>query len=303
MLRSTFVLTLSLCTTSLGCLGTEAEKKAQGERLEECWDGASEQEVQDNILITQEYAGSLATSLQLSWLPTLFAIDFLLLCGETLAGGVSGSPPDWSFDAGVYRYGGQAAAVELQVLLGEDSPVGPPGTPVAENIFLLDSYLEGATVVPNQDGSVTIDFMQPGPLVELLGLGVDPPNPLTLTTAEREIIVENLSTLAIEPDYVSYGVTPLLAWDLHWVSPPETIASIAAGNFPIDIQLVEVSATRDDLGQTLTTNVWNVDQRFGDVGGYTTFTVSGGHFPYRGRIDFSSTPFILVLAERTLDCL
>jgi hypothetical protein len=284
-------------------LGTEYEKQEQREQLEECSNGASKQDVDDNILITQEYAGSLASSLQLSWLPTLFALDFLLLYGQTISGAVTGNPVDWSFDAGVYSHAGTTAAIEMRVLLTEDSGYGPAGTQVTEDIFELESYLEGATVTPNEDGSVTIDYVQPGPAVELLGLGAEPPNPLTLTAEEREIIIDNLSTLALEPDYVSYGVTPLLTWDMHWVSPPETIASIANGDLPIDIELVEVNAQREDTGQALSTDVWDVNQRSGDVGGFTTFTVSGGSFPFGGRIEFTSTPFTIVLAERELDCL
>jgi hypothetical protein len=38
------------------------------------------------------------------------------------------------------------------------------------------------------------------------------------------------------------------------------------------------------------------------VTGYTTFTVSGGYFPYGGRIDFEDVPG-LVIAERALYCL
>jgi hypothetical protein len=302
--RTSFLFALSvLFTPTFGCLGTEPEKQAQAEQLAACREGASDEELQDNILITQEYASSLASSLQLTWLPTLFAVDFLLLYGQTITGVVSGSPVDWSFDAGVYRHGGATAAIELRVLLTEDSGYGPAGTPVTEDIFSLDSYLEGAIVAPNDDGSVTIDYAEPGPLVELLGLGADPPNPLTVTAAERETILDHLSTLALAPDYVAYGHTPLLKWDMHWASPPETIGSIAHGDVPIDIELVAVNATRDDLGQTLTTDVWDVSQQTGDVGGHTTFTVTGGSFPYRGRIDFTSTPFAIVLAERSLDCL
>ena len=295
---------LSLSIAAPGCLGTEAEREEQGGRLQDCWDGATQQEVDENIFITEQYAGSLATSLEITWLPTLFAIDFLLLYAETVAGAVGGMPPDWTFDQGVYRYEKTAAAIAMRVLLTEESGYGPAGTVVTENIFALESYLVGATVVPSQtDDSVTITYSEPGPLVELLGLGPTPPNPLTLTAAERDTIVASLGKLAIEPDYISYGVTGPVTVDLHWVSPPETIASIAQGDLPIDIQLVKVDAHREDLNQDLSTEIWDVDQTGGDVGGYTTFTVSGGKFPYRGRIDFTSTPFTIVLAERKLDCL
>ena len=40
------------------------------------------------------------------------------------------------------------------------------------------------------------------------------------------------------------------------------------------VTLVAVNASREDLGQTLTTEIWDVEQGSGEVGGYTTFTVS-----------------------------
>lgn len=298
------VLGVVLCTAASGCVGTEAEREEQGERLQDCWDGASEQDVQDNILITEEYARSLESSLTIAWLPTLFAVDFLLLYAETIIGVVTGHPEGWTFEEGVYRHAGTSAAIELRVSTTQESGFGPAGTPVTDDIFLLESYLVGATVTPNQsDGSVSISYDQPGPLIELWGLGPMPPNPLTLTAAERDTILDNMSTLAITPDYIAYGVTTHLVWDFHWVSPPETLGAIANGDLPIDIELVAVNAAREDLGQTLATDVWAVSQQNGDVGGHTTFHVTGGHFGYQGRIDFTSTPFAVVLAKRDLDCL
>ena len=286
----------------VGCVGSEAERQQQSRALEACRGDASNAEVADNILISEEYARSLETSLTITWLPTLFVIDFVALYAQTIVGAVTGHPTGWTFDAGVYRNVGVTATIELRVTTTEASGYGPAGTAVIDDIFALESYLEGAMVTPNQDGSVTIAYAEPGPLVELWGLGPTPPNPLTLTPAEQDAIIENLSTLAIGPDYIAMGVTEHLLWDFHWTSEPETFQAISQGDVPIDIELVAVNATRDDTSQRLTTETWAVDQHGGDVGGYTTFTVDGGAFPFRGRIDFTSVPFGLVVAERDLDC-
>lgn len=292
-----------VCLAASGCLGTEYEKNQQTERLASCRAGATEAEVDDNILITEEYAGSLATSLQITWLPTLFAIDFLALLGQTLVGAATGSPMGWTFEEGKYLYGSESAAIEMVATTTVESGYGPAGTPVANDIFALDSYLEGAVVVVDSEtGVATITYDQPGPLVELLGLGATPPNPLTLTAEERQTVLEGLSTIALEPTYHAFAVTPHLEWDMAWASEPTTIGAIAGGDLPLPIDIVSVDASREDLGQTLETVEWEVEQRAGDVGGHTTFNVRGGHFDYRGRVDFNGEPFVIVIAERELDC-
>lgn len=293
---------LSVCLASQGCVGTEGERASQRDRLEACSAGVSSADVADNILITEEYAKALESSLTMGWLPVLFTLDFLILAGETMRGAAMGAPPDWSHEQGGYVYRGVTAAIELRIFTTEDSGYGSAGTQVTEDLFDLGSYFEDATATENVDGSVTITYSQPGPAVELLGLGPAPDNPLTLTAAERNTIVEQLSSLAIEPDYVALGVTEHLDWRFHWVSQRETIADIGMGNVPVGLDLVQVDATRDDLSQSLTTEVWDVEQRAGCVGGYTTFEVEGGHFPYVGRIDFDGIPFNFVYADRELDC-
>ena len=46
---------------------------------------------------------------------------------------------------------------------------------------------------------------------------------------------------------------------------------------------------------------WDVVTRGMAVGGHTTFTVGGGYFPFRGRIEFKEGPLTIV-AERDLSC-
>jgi hypothetical protein len=291
-------LVLSLSLAGPGCLGTEAERDEQARRLDRCRDGASDQQVLDNILITEEYASAVAADLAWSWMPVLFALDFMILWSQTLQGISGESPASWSHEDGTYRYGSTAAAIEMRVLHGPDA------APVTEDILSLDSYLLGAAVEYDEESdTATITWDSPGPLVELLGYGETPQSPLVLGAAEREAVVANLATLAVEPEFIAYGVQPgsstIVAY--HVKAPAHTIAAIAAGEVTIHLELVAVNATRESLGQTLTTESWQVRRDGPHVTGYTTFTVSGGHFPYRGRIDFIDVP-ATVLAERTLEC-
>ncbi len=300
----TWVLGAALSLAASGCngLGSDAEKQDQAEQLAACRGNATDEELQENILITEEYALGVAADLTYSWQPVLFALDFMFLWAQTLGAVPSTEPVGWTFDEGTYRYGSDTAAIEMRVFLSEEFEYGPAGTQVTENILALDSYLAGAVIEAGTDaGTVTITFDEPGPLAELLGLGATPTSPLTLNEVDREQALELLSTLALETDYVAYGVTKSTTVDYHAVSPPSTIASISQDG-PLPVEIVEVNATRDLFDQVLSTVSWEVERKGADVDGYTTFTVSGGYFPYGGRIDFRDE-FGLVIAERELYCL
>jgi hypothetical protein len=300
----TLVLGAALSLAAAGCngLGTDAEKQDQAKQLAGCRGDATDDELQENILITEEYALGVAADLTYSWQPVLFALDFMFLWAQTLGAIPSTEPVGWTFETGTYRYGSDTAAIEMCVFLSEDFEYGPAGTQVMEDILSLDSYLAGAVIEADTDaGTVTITFDEPGPLAELLGLGATPTSPLTLDEIDREQALESLSTLALETDYVAYGVTQSTTVDYHAVSPQSTIASISQDG-PLPVEIVEVNASRDLFDQVLSTVSWEVERKGTDVTGYTTFTVSGGYFPYGGRIDFRDV-FGLVVADRELYCL
>lgn len=279
-------------------------KKIPGLDIEDfasCRDGATNAEVQENTRIANEYAGGIAADVQLSWTPVLYCLDFILLWGQTLGVIPSTKPVGWTFDAGTYTYGSDTAEIRLRPFLSEELGGQPAGTPITEDILELDSYLVGATLEMDEPtDTVTLTFESPGPLVELLGLGPAPTSPLVLDAKAREQIVASLMKIAIETDYVAYGVTQSTLVDYHAVSPQRTIAAIAAEG-PLPVEIVAVNASRDELGQTLTTKSWEVERRGAKVDGFTTFTVSGGHFSYVGRLDFHDASG-LVIGTLDLDC-
>lgn len=303
-IRQALGLGLALLAAAAGCdgLGSDKEKQQQAEQLAACRGDTTDAELQENILISEEYGRAMAADLYYSWHPVLFALDFTLLWAQTLGAIPSTEPVGWTFDGetGTYRYGSDTAAIEMQVFLTEEIGYGPAGTQVMEDILDVDSYLVNAAFELDGD-AVTVTFDEPGPLVELLGQGANPESPLVLDQAAQDAAVDQLSTLALETDYVAYGVNMSITVDYHAVSPPTTIASLVEdGPMPVDI--VEANATRDLDDQRLSTVVWDVERRGTGVDGYTTFTVSGGYFPFGGRVDFYDVVGV-VYAERELYCL
>jgi len=299
----TCVLCLTLSSAATGChlLGSEEEVQEQVRFLDECRGDATDEEVHENIRITEEYAEGIAADIALSWRPVLFVLDFMILFGQTMGALESSQPVGWTFDSGTYRYGSDAAAIEMRIYLSEDLEYGPAGTRVVENILDLDSYLTGAVFeADTETDTVTITFGEPGPLVGLLGLGAAPTNPLTLHAVAREQVLETLGTLAIETEYVAYGVTQSTSVDYHAVSSRTTIASLTQ-DLPMEVRIVEVNASRELNDQVLTTESWDLEIQRLIATGTTTFTVSGGHFPFRGRIDFVGPP-LAVFPSRELSC-
>lgn len=73
------------------------------------------------------------------------------------------------------------------------------GAVVPFDLGRADTFLVGVRVVTTASGGVALAYDRPGPLVELLGLGPTPPNPLPLTDASSSAMQDSLrSALAVE---------------------------------------------------------------------------------------------------------
>lgn len=276
----------------LGCLGTEAEVRDQVDRLADCRGSATDAEVSEAILITEEYALGLAADLEISWFVVIFTVDFTVLWAQTLVGAPLGAPPDWSYADGVYHYGGPTAAIELRLY-------DPDGAQVIENVFDLDSYLVNAQIThDDQADTTTIGFDAPGPLVERLGLGPTPANPLVLDAAGREQLLDALGAMSVEPDYIAFAITRSTTLDYHARGERQTIAALASEGVDLRLELVAINASREATGQTLTTDELVITSRVEGSRGHTTFEVTGGLFDYVGRVDFD----VALAPERQLDC-
>jgi hypothetical protein len=119
-------------------------------------------------------------------------------------GGQDGPPQGFiATDRGGYESSDGTGSTGVTYLLGRDyERAGKAGDPVGADLFSLSSYLVGAQPRATADG-VTIAYDRVGPLVELLGQGATPPNPIRLTTAELAApahLLELRSTVSIVID-------------------------------------------------------------------------------------------------------
>ena len=69
--------------------------------------------------------------------------------------------------------------IQAELLFGADYGAGATGERIMPHFFRADSFLRGAVSEVN-GGLATVSFDEPGPLVEMIGLGDMPPNPFTL---------------------------------------------------------------------------------------------------------------------------
>jgi hypothetical protein len=286
------MLRAALCAlVCAGCLGTDAETQDQIDRLADCRGDATDAEVEDAILITEEYALGLAADIEISWHQVIFAYDFTVLWAQTVLGAAAGMPLGWTLEDGVWHYQGATAAIDLRVY-------DPAGEPVSEDIWSIDSYLVGATFShDDQTDLTTVEFEATGPLVDLLGLGPAPESPLVLDAAGRQQIADAIGAMSVDADFIAYALTESTTLDYHARSARQTMTELATA-VDLRLELVAVNATRDDLGQTLTTEQWDVHRRVNGSRGHTTFAVTGGPLDFRGRVDFD----IALAPTRELDC-
>jgi hypothetical protein len=286
-------LSLSLCAAvGVGCLGTDAETQDQIDGLEACRGDATDAEVEDAILITEEYALGLAADIEISWNKIVFIYDFTVLWTQTVFGAAAGMPLGWTLEeGGVWRYEGATAAIELRLY-------DPSGAQITEAVWSIDSYLVDATFShDDQTDLTTVEFSATGPLVDLLGLGPALESPLLLDADGRQQLLDAIGAISAEADFIAFALTDSTVLDYHWRSDRQTVAELAEA-VDLRLELVAVSATREDLAQRLETVEWDVRNQVFGSRGYTAFTVTGGPFDYRGRVDFD----IALAPTRDLEC-
>lgn len=284
---------LCLGVTAPGCLlfGGSAERQEQVDNLRECRDGASDDEALETIFITEEYGDSLHEMVACGNLTVLFATRVLGGIIESVQQGSQGKTPDgWNFEDGVYHTEATGVTMDLELFW--------EGEAVLDNVFLVDSFLVGASASLQSNGSLSISYESTGPLVELLGFGAEPENPLVLSLSDADEIARSFGKLELETTIVVDDNREKTT--VHYeVDSDRKSAEAIVGDGGLTYSLVEADASREDLAQTLTVREWTIE--FVDhalLAGYSDFTVEGNHFDYEGRLTFENSTF----PERELSC-
>jgi hypothetical protein len=208
-------------------------------------------------------------------------ITRLLHAAQTFMADPDALEDGFAFVDGRYLVEGAGASMEVWFADGDGV--------LSVDLFDLDSYLVDADLVDNGDGTVTVTFVDAGPLVSLLGHGDAPESPLLLDQAAAEQLALELGALEVSgtitvdtvfgDSTISYAVdNPALAVTEALISPR------------MPMELLWASGVRSDLDQDLAVTRWDVDYvpLSASLDGEIRTEVTGGPFDYQA--DFTYVP-------------
>lgn len=267
--------------------------------LADCRGAASDAEVLDTIAITNAYGESLHEMVVCGGLGVSLAIALVEGVIEAVQNASNdATPPAWDFADGVYHTGSSTVDMEARFYYADDFEVGAAGELVPYNVFLVDSYLvDGELVVSLPSGETEIRYDEPGPLVELLGFGADPPNPLPVTFADLGDIEDRLGALEMETVVVLNDPRETGTIRYHLTTPRQPASSLVDGG--LRFVLEEADGERASLDQILAVDAWEVEYTGSQaLDGEVAFHVDGRHFPFAGTMSWSGTQY----PDRTLRC-
>lgn len=268
-----------------------------------CRGGASDEQVADTVRIVDEYGESLHEMVACGQLNVALCSGIIEgIIDAILAQSNDAMPPGWGYQGeGVYHTSGTNVVMDTRFYLTEDFSFGSAGDMVVDNLFIVDSYLiDALAVVDYSTGEVTIEHGGPGPLVELLGLGPTPPNPIPITLADISSLGDKLGALEFSADIVVDDPREVSTIQYR-LSTSRMPAQALIDGSPMSYILDQADGFRDDLGQTLTVDDWSVtfvDEDGGALDGAIEFHVDGSHFPFAGVMTFMRSTF----PERELTC-
>lgn len=265
---------------AVACVPTVPE--AEVVELAECADGA---DVDDTIRIAEEFESSAHEMIQCGSL-TFQLIGAVIATAEQWSGSPAQVPSAFSFDQGVFTTTGDGVRMDLALQYGPGSPGGAAGALVEADPTDPDAILVGASAERDGD-TTTVTYTEPGPLVELLGLGEAPPNPLVLTADDVARFAENLGTLEVAvtievDDPVDASVVT------YTIAEPPVALALMILESRLHMGADAGAAVREDLGQQLATTVWDVEFVNGvnQLVGTIEADVSGGPFPFHAKYTY-----------------
>lgn len=271
------------------------EALPMGQALEGCRGGASDEMVADQTAIVGDFRDSMHELVICGGLTVRISaavIEALVtLIVEQVA---SAMPEEFTYmGVGVYRTGNVDTGTDMQLTFayGDDYVVGKKGESIEHDLFVLESYLVGATAeLDVQAQVVRISYDSPGPLVELMGLGAQPANPIEVGLADTAKLTGELRKLLIAGPVVvdDARTVATVAYDVN--IGPSPVASLVGVGGSLAYALVDAGAERATPAQTL--DVTEFAMSFTDQGqqldGYVRFTARGGLFDFDGAIDYAA---------------
>ncbi|MEM7152450.1 MAG: hypothetical protein AAF799_06375 [Myxococcota bacterium] len=168
---------------------------------------------------------------------------------------------------GRYRFAAPRSTTDIEVYLTENFQFGGPGDRITHNLFVMSSYLldpQPSLLEPDEENpaSLSIEYAGPGPLVELLGYGPNPPNPLVLTTAEISDLEHGFRQLEVRAAMSAAHTTGDLSVTYDALTEP-LLAETIGVDLPVTFELLDSTATHEAHGLQLEIEAWDMEWSLG----------------------------------------
>lgn len=254
-----------------------------------CTQGVSDSIVDAQVSVMQETADSYHEMVACGGIAyDLSASLYRILVTSMLESNGVSVPGGFVYDGeGHYVTGSGGTTMFASYLYGDDLEVGAEDELVTFDLFDLDNYLSGLSVALDPiHQELLVSYTQAGPLIELLGQGSDPPNPLSLSIAD------------IEEPYLLGRLKLVIEAPTNDVRPGATVTyTLGAGPNRINPLLNETSSlvfaltessTLAGNGATLTSTAMGIDydDSPGELTGDIPFEVRGGGLDLDGVMSF-----------------
>jgi hypothetical protein len=221
----------------------------------------------------------------------VFVTSFLDAQGIQVPGG-------YRYDgSGHYTTGNETTTMSVAYQYGQDYTVGARGTLVEANLFELDSYLRGVTLdIDLRSRDILVYWRSTGPLVELLGRGDDPPNPLRFSVESlqepnhlgRLLMVADVEVVDPRAEAtVTYTLT---------TAPTRVDAVLDSGEMTFDLLSSDTVAGDGSLLTAASDGVAYNDGP-GTLTGDVTFTLRGGALDVDGTYVYEDSADAELLYE------
>lgn len=266
-------------------LGAELVQAPVGS-LDACTTGISDDVVMRSLEIVEDFRTSAREMVVCGGLFVTLVNSILDTIQRTLGKPVKNA---FTYDGnGNYHAGPQdvgQTSMDVTVRLGADYAFGKKGDIVPADLTAASSYLVGAAVsLDSARMALSLKYRSTGPLVELLGFGSTPPNPLVVTRADAPRVQTELKKLVIDGTVRVVDTQGATKVSYEMKMPAKTVAEIAA--VAKTGMIGAGDASRADLGQRLEVKTWEVsyiESGAKGLDGTIEFTVSGGAVSVVGR--------------------
>ncbi len=183
--------------------------------------------------------------------------------------------------------------MDIRFFYGDDYGVGQTGEVIPYDVLQMESYFHGLVIDTSEPNQVTLSWDGIGPLIELLGFGPNPPNPLVVDSTDD--LFAELDKLLMQGTLVLDDSRDFSSTVLTARTPRVSVGELLEPG-SVEWQLESLDGERAELSQELTLEEWTIQYHHAtlwadsELSGQVSYVVEGDHFPFESTIDYGEEP-------------